>query len=197
MQRTYPLIKITRLEAARRQIETAIGLYFENGDEVSIHTLSAAAHSIVEALCKKAGRPQMFKDAMLETIRPEHRKTVNNLMRRPQNFFKHAGTMQVDEIEFARGADDWVLYDATLGYQLLCGKVPDAMLAYRAWFLAQHADLIQSPAEQALINELAPKLLKGTRRQFFVAATRAFEQSRPMIEKLTAQWATKYGPVAE
>lgn len=34
-------LRLGKLEAARRQLETAIRLYFEHGDEVSIHTLAA------------------------------------------------------------------------------------------------------------------------------------------------------------
>jgi hypothetical protein len=36
------------LEAARRQITTAIRIYFANGDPVSTHTLAAAAFQIRE-----------------------------------------------------------------------------------------------------------------------------------------------------
>ncbi len=36
-------IKISKLDAARRQLITAIRLYFNHGDIVSVHTLSAAA----------------------------------------------------------------------------------------------------------------------------------------------------------
>jgi hypothetical protein len=38
-----PRSRISKLDAAERQIDTAIRLYFEDGDLVSIHKLSAAA----------------------------------------------------------------------------------------------------------------------------------------------------------
>jgi hypothetical protein len=47
-------IKISKLEAARRQVETAIRIYFANGDPVSIHTLAAASLQILVDLDKKA-----------------------------------------------------------------------------------------------------------------------------------------------
>lgn len=37
-------LKLTKIEAARRQIESAIWLWFLDGDPVSIHTLTSAAH---------------------------------------------------------------------------------------------------------------------------------------------------------
>ena len=35
-------LHVTKLDAARRQLETAITLWFHDGDPVSIHTLAAA-----------------------------------------------------------------------------------------------------------------------------------------------------------
>lgn len=38
------LVKLPKMEAARRQIESAIWLWFVNDDMVSVHTLAASAH---------------------------------------------------------------------------------------------------------------------------------------------------------
>jgi hypothetical protein len=40
-------VRLGKLEAARRQLETAIKLYFADGDEVSIHTLTGAAYPLI------------------------------------------------------------------------------------------------------------------------------------------------------
>ena len=37
---------VTKLEAASRQLDTAIRLFFSGGDAVSIHTLAAAAFNV-------------------------------------------------------------------------------------------------------------------------------------------------------
>jgi hypothetical protein len=39
--------KVSKLDAAKRQLETVIRLYFSNGDPVSIHTLTAAAYNVL------------------------------------------------------------------------------------------------------------------------------------------------------
>jgi hypothetical protein len=39
-------LKISKLDAAKRQLEVAIRLYFYFGDPVAIHTLTAAAYNI-------------------------------------------------------------------------------------------------------------------------------------------------------
>lgn len=43
----YETISFTKLDAARRQINTAIWLWFNGADIISVHTLAAAAHRIV------------------------------------------------------------------------------------------------------------------------------------------------------
>jgi hypothetical protein len=46
---------ITKLDAARRQLRTAVTLFFQHGDEVAVHTLTAAAHQILIDLLKPQG----------------------------------------------------------------------------------------------------------------------------------------------
>jgi hypothetical protein len=45
-------MKITKLDAAKRQLATAIRLYFEDRDPVSVHTLVMAAGEIIDRLCE-------------------------------------------------------------------------------------------------------------------------------------------------
>src|SRR5271165_3353782 len=47
------ILTITKFEAARRQLGTAIVLWFSDDDPVSIHTLACAAYEIIHKLTKK------------------------------------------------------------------------------------------------------------------------------------------------
>ena len=47
--------QISKIEAARRQLDCAIELWFCDKDEVSIHTLAAAAYQIIHDLKMKRG----------------------------------------------------------------------------------------------------------------------------------------------
>jgi hypothetical protein len=40
-------IRVTKQDAAKRQLETAIGLWFSEGDEVSTHTLATSALKVL------------------------------------------------------------------------------------------------------------------------------------------------------
>jgi hypothetical protein len=46
-------IKISKLAAARRQLATAIELWFIDGDPVAIHTLAFAAFEVIRTISKK------------------------------------------------------------------------------------------------------------------------------------------------
>jgi hypothetical protein len=50
MPTTESKIKITKMDAAKRQVRTAIKLWFMEEDPVSIHTLVSAAHEIIHTL---------------------------------------------------------------------------------------------------------------------------------------------------
>ena len=49
-------ITVTKLDAARRQLRTAIRLWFNDGDLVAIHTLAFAAYEIIHVVSKKRNR---------------------------------------------------------------------------------------------------------------------------------------------
>jgi hypothetical protein len=46
-------LRLTKLDVARRQLQTAITLWFTDGDPVSIHTLAFAAYEIIHVISKK------------------------------------------------------------------------------------------------------------------------------------------------
>lgn len=80
---------LTKQDAARRHLNCAIELYFDDGDPVAVATLVGAAHIVIVDLTE-ASKQQSILDRY---IKPEHRwKTFENALREPQNFLKHAKT---------------------------------------------------------------------------------------------------------
>ena len=84
------ILKLTKLDAARRQLQTAIILWFTNGDSVSIHTLAAAAYQVIYTATKKRApdRPALLFDSQLLT--GVRRQAFNSTMKSFASFFKHA-----------------------------------------------------------------------------------------------------------
>jgi hypothetical protein len=67
------VIRLTKLDAARHQLKTAIRLFFEERDPVSIHALASAAQEVLRDLLRARGIPSpSIKDSDL--IKPEYRK---------------------------------------------------------------------------------------------------------------------------
>jgi len=83
-------MQLTKLEAARRQLETAVKLYFGHGDEVSIQTLVAAAYAIVRDINEHRGGNSMIKDVLNGLLPPEDILEFRRHINSPDNFLKHA-----------------------------------------------------------------------------------------------------------
>ena len=66
-------MKIRKIDAARSQLDTAIELWFQDADPVSIHTLVYAAHEIIDVVSKENGRSDcLIFDSIY--VRPDAQK---------------------------------------------------------------------------------------------------------------------------
>src|SRR5882757_10177397 len=81
-------ITVTKLDAAQRQLRTALRLWFQDGDPVAIHALLAAAHEIIHRLYRNKGLRNLMFDN--ELIKDEYRKEFAKSMKKAPSFFKHA-----------------------------------------------------------------------------------------------------------
>src|SRR4051812_3487272 len=92
------MLSVSKLEAAKRQLDCAIELWFLDKDPVCIHALAHAAHDIVHAVNRnRTGKEILFDSSV---IVDEHRSEVINLFKKPGNFFKHADKDPNGVIEF-------------------------------------------------------------------------------------------------
>lgn len=85
----WPSWNITKLEAARRQLDTAIRLLFTQDDAVSVHTLAHAAFGILKGLADYHDENRVLnaaKSIAQRTNEKEFWKSFN----RTGNYFKHA-----------------------------------------------------------------------------------------------------------
>jgi hypothetical protein len=150
-------IRVNKIDAARRQIDAAIRMLFDNGDPVAIHTLAAAGGRILRDLCGAKGTPmhQMFKGV----IRPDKEKEFWEAMNRPANFFKHADR-DADEIldDVDERFNDFTLFYAVEYYRDL-GYTPTAeMRAFMTFFTVTNPDILQPdcpPELRQLVNHEA------------------------------------------
>ncbi len=147
-------IEITKLDAAKRQLETAIRLYFLEGDEISIHTLAAASYNVIRDIVKKKKLGAMIvKDLSVQHAKPEFQKAVSKALNAAENFFKHADRDADASFNFFPTQTEYLIFDAEVMYQKLTGCTSPLFLAYRGWFILTHQDNFNfSAADMDLIK---------------------------------------------
>ncbi len=111
------LVRLTKLEAARRQIESAIWLWFVDDDHVSVHALAAAAHRLLlelAAIREKATWP--YAGAYLPAAPAKPRANPSDAVM----FFKYAKKDETYEL-----SEQWTelyLFDAVMAYSSLADE---------------------------------------------------------------------------
>jgi len=165
-------MQLSKLEAARRQLETAIKLYFGYGDEVSIHTLAAAAYSLIRDINEHRGGEPMLKDLhffLSDRLAHEFRKYIN----RPENFLKHADKDVDGMRELEPRWTEALLWEASRKYCEMTGEQNKLMLTFVFWVVERQPKLREQfekdCASQGLPNQLkslAPLPLNDRKRFF-------------------------------
>ena len=129
---------ITKLEAAHRQLATAIRLYFDDDDLAAIHTLACAAREIYEKHCEAQGVERMFEQ--LEAANPDRsRKELWGILNGPRNWLKHPeASMDLSaRLELDDEMNACMLWVACHDCAMLCKEAqPPEVQAYTLWFLA-------------------------------------------------------------
>ena len=132
-------MEISKLDAAKRQLDTAIILFFKQADPVSIHTLAAAAHQVLRDIGKTENIKSFLKDSGL--IRKEYEKEYLTIISEAENFFKHADKDPHKLLQFNAQQTESLLLDAVEMYMQITKEMPEDMSIYRVWFLANHPEI--------------------------------------------------------
>lgn len=131
-------IKISKLDAAKRQLETAIRLYFNYGDPISIHTLACSAFEILSDLNKQCNGPPMAVSDFL--IKDEFKERFMQMIRKPQNFLKHAKKDPDKSLDFNPDVTPFFIYDAISKYQEMTGELVTYFRIFMGWYCAQNVN---------------------------------------------------------
>lgn len=134
-------LKISKTDAARRQLEAAIRLWFFDGDPVSVHTLAAAAHQIVHDLGKARGVFAALRE--LPEIQPEFKKEIHAAISKAENFFKHADRDPDALLDFNPVTSTYYLLDASMTYEALTGERPHILRAFQMWMSIHNPSLLK------------------------------------------------------
>jgi len=136
---------ITKLEAAKSQIKTAIELYFEDRDPISVHTLAMAAAEIIDRLCEAKGHKSM-RSHFMSLILPQHRKKVSDALNKAVNFFKHASSSRPNQVltDFSDDRNQLAIMFAVDGLRQLGITTPETA-AFTSWQMLVNPTLFLNP----------------------------------------------------
>jgi hypothetical protein len=143
-------IHLSKLDAAKRQLETAIQLVFTNGDPVSIHALTCASYEILEAICKKQNLNSVLDEGIENFVRADKKKGVRDKIHQPKNFIKHADRDPEGIQEFNPDLSLIFIWDACRLYRCLTSEFTKDMFIFTAWYTFRNPDTFNSP-EYALM----------------------------------------------
>jgi len=142
-------MKLDKMEIAYRQGLTAIEMFFEEKDPVSIHTLAAAAYNILRDISVKDNTGRMIlKQKSLELIAPEYHKEWTEHVNKFENFFKHADRDHKIEIEFNPEVTEFYLYDVSVKLVEYFGNRIPMVKLFQLWFAARKLKIFWSEAER-------------------------------------------------
>lgn len=137
-------MRLSKHQVAIRQLDTAINLFFDGRDVVSVHTLASAASAVFADLVKASGQ-ERWRDRIVASF-PGQEDEVIRTLRRAENFFKHADRDHDDELEFDETTNDETIIVATLEYgELLRGtgrKVSGPMSVFQLWYFAKNPEAL-------------------------------------------------------
>lgn len=135
-------IKVSKIDAARRQLDTSIELWFADKDPVSIHALACAAHQIIHDTNRQKGGPELIYDSAI--IKDEYRPQAIALFKRPMNFFKHAEKDPYSIIELTHITTLFYILMSIIGFQHLGESPSDVERAFLMWVTIHHPEWISA-----------------------------------------------------
>ena len=168
-------VKITKIEAGKPQLETAIRMFFKEEDPVAIHTLAAAAHDVLWGIAKKRGTMSLLKNNPL--IAKQHQKEMHGIVSEAKNFFKHGIRDPNAGVEFNPETTAYFLIDAIEIYRQVIGQPSPVMISMMAWFQLKNAHIFsKNPLNRAQLALLDKLGLNPDHRQAFSQLERELEE---------------------
>ena len=163
----FPTVVANKKRAAIGQLESAILLWFNEAEPISILVLTTNSHNCFHAIGKNIGKPAFYEtwiQSLPKPLRDEYLERSNYI----QNFAKH-GFMDLDEdANWGPGAADALIMFSIDSCQFIYGAVTPLMRLFRMRFYFENPRF--APKEQqdqfwqgATVHGMG----SGSRKEFF------------------------------
>ena len=146
------LQSIDKIEAASRQLVTAIRLFFDDRDPISIFSLAQNAREILATLCE-ARTIQGFVSHALSVFPTNTPDDIYKLANRDRSFFKHADNDPDGRLEdFSDDRNDHVIFVATYDLIALEKKCPLECQVFQTWYFAAYPEKLSDAARENILS---------------------------------------------
>lgn len=148
---TRRMLRLTKIEAALRQLNRAIQMLFHEDDPVCTHTLAGAASVLLTDLVEKLA-PEHSWDRMAQEDNNLGQSQYFKVVRNAQNFLKHARVDHADTLEFDPQETEALLLLAVMNASEIAPMSHEAQV-YQLWALARQfpaAVASESPFREAV-----------------------------------------------
>ncbi|MGY3445593.1 MULTISPECIES: hypothetical protein [unclassified Bradyrhizobium] len=145
-------LQINKIDAAQRQLQTAIRMWFYDIDPVSTHALAFAAYEVIHAVSKARNpdREDLLFDS--KSIKPGERSKFIRYFKEPANFFKHADRDPDDSFAFTPGLTQILIFYAVHGVELCGEKIAAELLAFQYWLQIANPQILSEQARKVLME---------------------------------------------
>ena len=163
-------ITLSKLEAATRQLKTAITLWFDEADPVSAHALAFAAYEIFHSV--SLHRNPYRRDLLFDSdwIKDEFRRDWLRHVKREANFFKHGDRDLEETLESNPDLTEFFILYASYARRL-CGAPQSDEETLFSWWVQINRPTVLTDEGRKFIGDRIPIDMLGhfrrlTRRQF-------------------------------
>jgi hypothetical protein len=154
---------ISKFDAATRQLDSAITLYFQEGDPVPIHTLACAAHQVVHDINRDSNGPELLFDFLSREKRdPQISKAF---LHKRYNFFKHADSDPCPNcgIRFDPKLTEIFILSAIQGIHSISGSINQKQSAFVVYLQLQDEFLFPQEICYLRVYDLPADVLQELR----------------------------------
>lgn len=108
---------------------------------ISVHSLSASGRQLLSDLCKAKNIEREFEEKSgFEKLDHKKQRLLNDSIRRPQNFIKHADSDPNGELEYKEQLTHLILYNACQLYRTLTGELFFEGAVFQSWMFRAYPE---------------------------------------------------------
>ncbi len=150
--------QIEKFSAAERQLRSAIVMFLNREDPVTVHTVIGAALQIFVDLNQRKGRGGVAFNC--KYVRKERMKEWHGYLTKSRNFFKHADHDPEGTTNFSPRINEVLLFEAVVHYDQLTDTPIKESQVYKLIFFSRNPDLLHDGVvKQHLLTALGDGLI--------------------------------------